>query len=178
MTVTPAIGGDHAAAAQDVEPSSPPADTPPAIAQTPALAEPAPLQQVAAVPDPTIALAQPVNGAATLVDAAHAAPSAPAASQPAAGPPAVQRITFGQGEGAQPAPEYPREAVLAHQQGAVEITFDVDDTGRVTQATVSNASPFPLLNQAALRAVRDHWRLPPGDLRRRVVTIDFQLKSQ
>ncbi|MGD1278066.1 MAG: energy transducer TonB [Tepidisphaeraceae bacterium] len=87
----------------------------------------------------------------------------------------VQRLTFGEGEGRQPAPEYPLEAVLARQEGVVLVLFTVDPDGRVTSAEAIAPSPWPILNQAAVRCVRDQWRFPPGAGRSYEVSIEFRL---
>jgi protein TonB len=139
-----------------------------------------------AVPNPDIAAPIPVAGPTQIVAAAQAVPPAaqpapqtqPVVSAPAASAaPAIQQITYGQGEGRQPAPEYPREAQLAHQQGVVVIRFTVDEEGSVVEADATTPCPFPLLNQAALRAVRETWRFPPGAPRAYEVAIRFQLRK-
>jgi protein TonB len=89
-----------------------------------------------------------------------------------------QHLTFGQGEGAQPAPEYPREAVLARQQGTIVIRFTVGEDGRVQTAQAISPCPFPLLNQAAVRAVRETWRFRAGPTRSYEVSIQFQLREK
>jgi len=88
----------------------------------------------------------------------------------------VQHLTFGQGAGRQPAPEYPREAVLGDQQGTVHIQFTVGENGRVQSAAVSVPCPWPLLNRAALQAVRDTWVFPSGAPRLYDIDIQFSLQ--
>ena len=190
------------AAPLDAESSSPPAAAPvPAAPPPPALAE-APAITPVAAPTAAVAFAVPVEGLTRIVDvsqAAHGAPPHPAApgasggagptlapappaprtvAPPIAAPPAappVAHLTFGQGEGRQPPPEYPRDAVQAGQEGTVVLRFQVDETGRVTSVNVAAASRWPLLNQAAVRAVRDTWRFAPGSERLFEVPIEFQL---
>jgi TonB family protein len=87
-----------------------------------------------------------------------------------------QRIIYGQGEGRQPAPDYPREAAMAHQQGNVIVRFVVGEDGRVQSAQAVVPCPYPLLNQSAVRAVRETWRFRAGPVRNYEVTIVFQLK--
>jgi protein TonB len=89
--------------------------------------------------------------------------------------PAIRRITFGQGEGRQPPPEYPREAIQAGQEGVVVVRFSVGADGTVQAAQLATPSRWPLLNQAALAVVRDRWRLGPGPPRTYEVSIRFQL---
>ena len=93
----------------------------------------------------------------------------------AATAPVVSRLTFGEGEGRQPPPDYPRDAVLAHQEGTVTLRFTVGEDGRVASVEVISASRWPLLNQAASRAVRDTWRFNPGPKRIYEVPIEFEL---
>jgi protein TonB len=158
---------------------APSAVTPPAQPQPPAPVAPAvavPAPPLAAVahllPAPSFALA--VEGPHRVVDAKAAVPvqAAPAVAPPANGP---QQLTYGQGEGRQPAPEYPREAVLDREEGTVIVRFTVDENGHVTSAEASTSSRWPALNHAAVRAVRDTWRFPPGPPRNYEVSIQFQL---
>jgi protein TonB len=90
----------------------------------------------------------------------------------------VQKLTYGQGEGQQPAPEYPRESVVARQQGVVVVRFVVGADGEVLSAEAVEPSPWPLLNQAALRAVSQTWRFAPGQTRSYEVSIQFQLRQR
>jgi periplasmic protein TonB len=130
---------------------------------------PPPLAALAA-PSPAIAFAQSVKGPAQTVEPKQAVPVVPVQA-----PPAVEQLKYGQGEGQQPAPEYPREAALAGQQGAVVIVFNVSEDGSVTTARATSPCPWPLLNQAALRAVRETWRFRAGPVRSYQVSIVFQL---
>ena len=138
-----------------------------------------------AKPSPAIAFALPTTGPAQIVsDPKSAVPTKPttATTAPASAVPnivpAVHRLVYGQGEGRQPAPEYPREAVLARQQGTVIVRFTVDEAGRVVSAAVAEPCPFAILNQAAVRAVSESWRFSPGPARSYEVSIEFQLKQR
>jgi protein TonB len=163
-------------------------DAPPAPDQPPreALAQPpAPPLPMVAAPSPAIAFAVPVEGPAQIVAAARAPPAppvtpvpAPKAQPPAPPRPAVQRLTYGQGEGRQPAPEYPQAAVLERQEGAVGVRFAVAEDGRVLNAEVITPSRWPLLNQAALQAVRYRWQFHSGSPRVYEVSIRFKLNLQ
>ena len=136
-----------------------------------------PLMAVAA-PSPAIVFALPVEGTTRLVAPAQAAyvrPPTPAAAPPTPLP--AESLTFGQGEGRQPAPDYPRSAVREGQEGTVRVGLTVGEDGRVLAAEVVTASPWPLLNEAALRTVRQRWRFAPGTLRRYEVPIRFQLQK-
>jgi protein TonB len=170
--------------------SAPPLPQPIIAAQAPPLA--------VAQPTPSLAFALPVEGLTRIVDvnqAAHArpiqtaaagtgssaAPPRPAVPQAPAAPPAaappVTHLTLGEGEGNQPAPEYPREAILARQQGDVGLRFTVNSAGRVTAVEVIAPSRFSLLNQAATRTVKERWQFTPGAQRSYEVTIQFQLNQ-
>ncbi len=84
-------------------------------------------------------------------------------------------LSFGIGEGDQPAPEYPFAAKRAHQTGVVVIRLSVGTDGRVLTAEVSEPSPWRLLNEEAVRTVQRRWRFRPGAVRDYTVPIEFQL---
>jgi TonB family protein len=90
--------------------------------------------------------------------------------------PALQVIAYGEGEGRQPAPVYPRQAVREGQEGVVTVRFSVGENGRVLGAESVTPAPWPLLNAAALRAVKERWRFQPGPARLYEVAIRFELK--
>ena len=126
-----------------------------------------------AEPSPAIAFALPVEGATRVVpfdQATYARPSKPV--------PTVQRLTFGVGEGQQPAPEYPRQALEQHQEGTVVVRFVVGENGLVTSAEVIQACPWPLLNESAVRTIRHQWQLAPGEVRVREIPIRFVIPTQ
>lgn len=146
-----------------------------------------------ALPSPAVAFALPVEAPARIVEMKQAAFVRPA-SQPvpvapsiapgtSSGPPttstapapAVQKLTFGDGEGNQPDPGYPAAARRAGQEGTVVIRFSVDAEGRVLAAEPSSPSPWGALNREALRVVREQWRFKPGPVRLYEVAIRFQL---
>lgn len=89
----------------------------------------------------------------------------------------MQALTYGLGEGRQPAPEYPPAAQRSGQEGTVLVRFSVGLDGNVTEAQTAAPSPWPALNEAALRAVRERWRFPRGPLRQYEVAIRFELKK-
>jgi TonB family protein len=137
----------------------------------------APALIAVAEPNPAIAFALPVEGPVRIVEpkqATSARQTEASTPAPAAAPP-VQAITYGEGEGKQPAPEYPRPAIRAGQEGTVTVRMSVSEEGRVLAAEAVSPSPWPLLNDAALRAVRQRWRFRPGPLRLYEVAIRFEL---
>lgn len=142
-----------------------------------AMVQPSMAQVVAvAMPSPAIAFALPVAGPVRVVKAAQASytraetPDAPVASEPP-----VERLTFGHGVGRQPRPDYPARAQREGQEGAVSVRFVVAENGRVTAAEAVAPSPWPMLNDSALRTIRNRWRFPAGSLRAYEVAIRFVL---
>jgi TonB family protein len=135
---------------------------PPADQSPPKPTGPPPLPAVAA-PSPAIAFAAPVNK--------------PVYQPPATATPTVVRLIFGEGEGQQPEPDYPIEDQLAGHEGSVGVSMTAGEDGRVKDAQVESRSPWPTLNQAALRSVRQTWRFRPGPVRRYSVTITYQMKN-
>jgi len=123
-----------------------------------------------AEPSPAIAFAVPMKGPTRIVPIDQAA-----YAQPVRSPTAVQRLTFGVGEGQQPPPEYPRQALELHQEGTVVVRFVVAESGRVASAEAIRPSPWPLLNDSAVRTVHERWRFTPGAVRVYDVAIHFQI---
>ena len=164
----------------------PPLDTAPAVtpdpSQPPPLLEPvaapvAPPMIAVAQPSPAIAFALPVEGPVRVVEAKHAAHVAPPAetrTAPVISPP-VQQLVHGQGEGRQPAPDYPPKAKQAGHEGKVGIVFTVGTNGRVVTAELKRPCPWGLLNSAALRVIRNRWRFSPGSVRLYEVDIYFEI---
>jgi len=60
-----------------------------------------------------------------------------------------------------PPPEYPAQARRRGYEGLVFLEVLVDRKGRVTDLKVVQSSGFPILDQAALQAVR-HWLFKPA----------------
>jgi len=56
---------------------------------------------------------------------------------------------------------YPRAAQFNEQEGLVQILLEVSAQGQILRSEVEKACPFPLLNDAALEAVRAIGVLPP-----------------
>ena len=87
---------------------------------------------------------------------ASAAPAG-AASRGATGGPGNSRASYL----SNPKPDYPEEARQQHQQGVVLVNIVVGADGRASEVTLGRSSGFPLLDQAALQAVR-RWRFDPA----------------
>jgi protein TonB len=77
--------------------------------------------------------------------------------------------------GSMPAPPYPAEARRKRQEGTVVVEFTVDSSGRVISAHAKSPSPWPLLNNEAVRTVR-RWKFPPGGVMKLQRPIVFQLR--
>jgi TonB family protein len=151
---------------------------PPALAdQSPApdVPDAGPPAILAALPSPDIAFEKLVEGPVRLVSAVAAAPSAAETDSrlPLSARSNPRRITYGRGEGVQPAPQYPIEAILDQEQGTVVVRFTVDSQGRVNDAEAYIPCPWPLLNQEAVRAIRETWRFSAGSPRFYEVSIHF-----
>ena len=180
-------------AANIAVPTPSPMQPPPLFA--PATPPQAPQLLALALPSPAVAFAVPIEAPARIVEVNQAvfvrpAPP-PTAIAPSATPgknfsppkastapvTAVQTLTFGEGEGTQPAPRYPDTARRAGQEGTVVIRFSVGTDGRVLAAEPSAPSPWGALNREALRVVREQWRFQPGPARLCEVAIRFELKK-
>jgi protein TonB len=77
--------------------------------------------------------------------------------------------------GSMPAPSYPAESRRKGQAGTVMVEFTVDSNGRVISAHAKSPSPWPLLNNEAVRTVR-RWKFPPGGIMKLQRPIVFQLR--
>jgi TonB family protein len=144
------------------EPLPPP---PPAAIGPP----PAPPMTAVAAPSAAISFALPSTGPTRIVSAADAIPRGSPGDDSK-----VQRISE-QEAGQQPRPEYPPEAALNHESGSVVVRFAIDENGSVTSAVAIEPCPFPLINQSALRTVRELWRFPPGRAGVATYTFEFDL---
>lgn len=152
----------------DPQPALPPA--PPAVAE----------------PSPAIAFALPTANVPRIVAPAVAVPTAPPAravhpavnshpTGPTAAPAAPHRLVLGQGEGQYIKLVYPEEAQIAGEEGTVEVQFTQDNAGQVTEAHLATACRWPILNQAALHAIRE-TNFPKGLADTHVITIEFRFQ--
>jgi protein TonB len=166
---------DHDLPAPQPLPASPPTLTPPTL--QPIALPPQTSLATVAEPTPLVAFPLPLERPVRLAEpdqATLATLETTPGANPAPGPP-VQTLAYGHGEGRQPAPEYPRQAMREGQEGVVTLRFSVGESGRVLAAETVSATPWPLLNNAALRAVRERWRFRPGPPRLYEVAIRFEL---
>lgn len=157
----------------DFNPPSPAAAPVPAQPET--VARPQVPQAIPVAEPATVAFALPVEGPTRVVESSQAAFSREAAPAHAVSATPAQTLTFGRGEGRQPAPEYPARARRDGQEGTVSVRLTVGESGRVLAVEAAPPSRWALLNEAALRAVRERWRFPAGKLRVYEVAIRFEL---
>jgi TonB family protein len=136
----------------------------PAESAPPPVAAP-PDSPAVAAPSPAIAFAEPVDAPVHLVETPHVAPRENS----------VIRLTYGEGEGEQPEPEYPPEAARAGQEGTVGLRITVGEDGRITQVEAVSPCPWPVLNSAAVRSVRTTWRFRRGPVRIYGVDIEYHI---
>jgi protein TonB len=174
VNVNISLSQASASAAPPAAGLAPPAESTPPPAQS-APPPPTPEPPAALSAPPLENLAVPIAAPAFAVPVKPRPQPAPAAPPRPSGP---QRIVFGQGEGLQPAPLYPREAVIDRIQGTVVIRFTVRTDGSVQNPQISQPCSSALLNQAALRAVRETWHFPSGPVRQYEVAIQFELQSR
>lgn len=153
MQPASAAGGQPSAAAMNL----------PQVPQPVAVAE----------PSTAVAFALPVKNITQIADVRNASYVQAPANHVTA--PAVQHITFGQGEGRQPAPEYPSRARREGQQGTVVVRLTVGENGSVLAAEAVTPSPWPLLNDSAVRTVKHRWAFAGGRTRVYEVPIRFEL---
>ncbi len=184
------LGGESSPAAQETSFESivpAPAESLPAPPEMPDLTEFDPLPEV---PEPPPTPAPTASGKSTAAPRQTTRADAGArSSRPARGNPASSlSSTTGQpgggsglsnsarlAAGSMPSPAYPAEARRLGQTGTLVVEFTVDSTGRVISAYAKSPSPWPLLNQEAVRTVR-RWKFPPGPVMKLQRPIVFQLR--
>lgn len=71
---------------------------------------------------------------------------------------------------------YPAEAIAQGLQGEVLILLMLSENGQVSAARVEESSGYPLLDNAALRAVRALHSLPADAPRETVLPVRFRLR--
>jgi protein TonB len=107
--------------------------------------------------------------------AAGSAASAPDSPEAASSPEALSSY-------ANPKPAYPELARRRGQEGLVRLLAQVDEQGGLAELLVEKSSGFPLLDEAALKAVRK-WRFKPGSRGGRpvrgsvLIPVEFLLKQ-
>lgn len=186
------MGSDSAAVELDLsaepegEPEAPSAapalaETPPELPPEPAseapAPEPAPLTPAASPsPEPAVAAATPVPQAKrqNTGKKQSSAPTLHAATQ---GRTAGNADSAGGSAGggmqgvrvrSNPRPEYPAKARSERQEGVVLVSVEIGPDGSPVGVALGSSSGFPLLDDAAVRAVR-RWRFEPASAAGRAV---------
>ncbi len=166
---------------EEEEPPKPTAETPPEEPPDPLdiITDQPVVATVVAADASTVAFAVPVQGPVILAPARFAAPP-PSDLQARPGPASAPTrfVPSNEDWGGRRQPEYPGLAVRRGYQGKVtlEVVFAAD--GALTEAQVRTSSGYKVLDDAALEHVQQHLRLrnPPGEVRRHLLDIIFQLR--
>jgi len=146
----------------DPEPT-PEVPTPPPDMSTPPPAEPAPDQEAMQVPESTPEPERPkiqprhLKPTVPHAGAGSAAELAGAASHGASRGPLSSHASYL----SNPKPDYPPDARRQRQEGVVLVNVEVGADGRAGDVSVGRSSGFPLLDDAAVRAVR-RWLFEPA----------------
>ena len=143
----------------------------PDIPDLPALPQPSAKPSPQATSRPTAPATSPRQSRSATGTPGSGRPSAGSSSSSSSGPSDSSRLAAGR----MPAPAYPSEARRKGQTGTVLIEFTVDASGRVISAYAKSPSPWPLLNEEAVRTVR-RWKFPPGGVMKLQRPIIFQLR--
>jgi protein TonB len=143
----------------------------PDIPDLPALPQPSAKPSPQATSRPTAQATTPRRTTAATTRGATGSARPTAASGSNTGASDSSRLAAGR----MPAPSYPSEARRKGQTGTVLIEFTVDSSGRVISAYAKSPSPWPLLNEEAVRTVR-RWKFPPGGVMKLQRPIVFQLR--
>lgn len=159
------------------EPQAQPAPPP----LKPVALTPAPVQIV--VPVVRISIPDAVAAPMPTTPVAHTVAATPVASTAPAAPPApISAPRFDAAYLHNPAPEYPFIARKRHERGTVMLRVEVSAQGGALQVLVEQSSGWPVLDDAALSAVR-HWRFEPARQGNSpvaawvLVPVEFNLKS-
>jgi len=154
-----------------LQPQLKPPDEPQEIPDAPA--EVPQIPTVVAANTPNVSFAVPVEGPVILAPVTRASPPPP---EPAAPPQLIKFDPNATTGGNYPPPEYPYLALRSRYQGTVTIELTVDPSGVVSSAKVQKTSGFAILDEAALKVVKNRWRFPPGGLRYYYWLCTFQIQ--
>jgi periplasmic protein TonB len=94
---------------------------------------------------------------------------------PASAAALVHHLVLGQGEAQFIRLTYPEEAQLSDEEGSVGVQFTQGDDGHVSEAHLARPSRWPILNEAALKAVRQS-PFPPGQPGSYDISFEFKLQ--
>ncbi|MFZ5532360.1 MAG: energy transducer TonB [Pseudomonadota bacterium] len=163
LVALPPMAAPRPPVALPVAAPQPPRPVPPKPVPKPIVkpvAKPAPTPQPAPRP-----LAPADNEPAPSPNSHASAESAPTINR---GPPSTEStesapvaIDLGAAYRLNPAPEYPPLALRRGWQGTVRLRVALDPEGHPTQVSLAASSGYPMLDEAALAAVR-HWHFRPA----------------
>lgn len=114
---------------------------------------------VAAPADAPVAFAVPVQGAVIVAKETRFATPPPPVTHAPAGP--TKFDPNAASGGSYPPPDYPVLAQAHQYQGTVTLEIFVDPAGKITSVKVRKSSGFSILDDSALKKVKDHWRFQP-----------------
>jgi protein TonB len=115
---------------------------------------------VAAVDSPNVSFPVPVPGATAVAPAHLASPPPPSNYRPSA---PVKFDPNAASEGSYPKGSYPGYALRNRMQGTVTLIVKVDSSGHVVDATIQKTSGFTLLDESAVKTIKERWRFPPRE---------------
>ena len=154
-------GGPGPAAAQPAtprEPEKPEREHPPNRPRPPKPPAPKTAAREKTNPEPVAREAPPHDGGIATVSGVGAVSGQSGAP---GGPPGGVLASAVPRYRSTPQPEYPAEARQQHQEGVVLLEVEVGADGRPSQIDVKQGSGFPILDRAAVAAVR-RWTFDPA----------------
>jgi protein TonB len=155
-------------------PPLPPAPPLPVAPNRPVIHHPPPRHlQPTPVPPPVAQVPQPPTSP---MPAPPPAPVAPA--QPSAGEIDLFQARMAEAVQRAATADYPEAAQMAHENGEVALSFVFQD-GRVSNVAILQSSGFPMLDSAAMQAVRDaRYPQQPADFAGRPHTVRVIVRFQ
>jgi len=168
---------DQSASAESIELPSPPEMLPALQSEVLPEVPDMPIAEVKKVSESIKPTTKPANKPATKPQRSSAVAGNPSSGNNASASGAATMSNAARlAAGRMPAPRYPSEARNKGQAGTVLIEFTVDPSGRVSSAHIASPCPWSVLNEEALRAVKN-WKFPPGSVMTFKKPIVFKLRN-
>lgn len=143
------------------------ADASPETAVTDSSAEDAGPGVAVVADSPAVVFAVPTVGNLLVpMSMAQPPPANPMQGVVALDKPQIEQITITGVGGSRPPPSYPRESLLAREQGTVVLLIEVGESGAVTAVTVKSSSGYARLDRAAMEHVKRTWYFGPAKNKR------------
>jgi protein TonB len=128
---------------------------------------------VAAADTANVAFAVPTEGVVAIAkEARFAAPPPPVVKAP----PKPVKFDPSTSTGNFPPPQYPGMAQRNRYQGTVTLEIIVDAGGNIVEVKVQKSSGFNMLDDAAVKVVKERWKFPPGQARDYLWDCTFNLQ--